>query len=119
MFVTLGIEIYATCAVETISDQSGLFLSEERADASVPSAKGAILLANYNFQNNMMVSGRLGWSEGAAPIANLAVNAGVLSHLSFSSILPRATPIAGYTEVLTTALLFFLVGQRESGPHPL
>ncbi len=56
----------------------GVFHVDERTDAGVPSAKGAMLSANHTFENELMVFGRLGWSDGTAPIANRAVNAGVL-----------------------------------------
>nr|WP_286193931.1 carbohydrate porin [Tropicibacter sp. R16_0] len=56
----------------------GLYHVDERTDAGVPSAKGAILSANHTFDNDLMLFGRLGWSEGTAPIARRAVNAGLL-----------------------------------------
>lgn len=56
----------------------GMFHVDERTDAGVPSSQGAMLSANYTFDNNLMVFGRLGWSDGTAPIARRAVNAGLM-----------------------------------------
>ncbi len=56
----------------------GVFHVDERGDAGVPASKGAILSANHTFENDLMVFGRLGWSDGKAPIAKRAVNAGLL-----------------------------------------
>ena len=51
---------------------------DDREDAGVPSAWGAMLSANHTFDNDLMIFGRLGWSDGTAPIARRAVNAGMM-----------------------------------------
>ncbi len=56
----------------------GLFHVDERTDAGVPSAKGVTVSANHTFENDLMVFGRLGWSEGTASIASRAINAGLM-----------------------------------------
>lgn len=56
----------------------GVFHVDERIDAGVPESWGAMLAANHTLDNELMVFGRLGWSEGAAPIARRAVNAGLM-----------------------------------------
>lgn len=56
----------------------GIFNVDERVDSGVPSSWGIMLSANHTFENDLMVFGRLGWSDGAAPIAKRAVNAGML-----------------------------------------
>ena len=37
-----------------------------------------MLSANHTFDNDLMIFGRLGWSDGTAPIARRAVNAGMM-----------------------------------------
>jgi porin len=54
----------------------GVFHVDERTAAGIPASHGAMLSANYTFDNDVMVFGRLGWSQGAAPIARRAVNLG-------------------------------------------
>ncbi|WP_145974821.1 carbohydrate porin [Ruegeria atlantica] len=56
----------------------GMFHVDERTDAGVPKSWGAMLAGNHTFNNGLMVFGRLGWSDGAAPIARRAVNAGLM-----------------------------------------
>jgi len=56
----------------------GMFHVDERTDAGVPESWGAMLSANHTFYNDLMIFGRLGWSDGAAPIARRAVNAGLM-----------------------------------------
>jgi len=56
----------------------GVYHVDERTDAGVPASQGAMLSGNYTFENDLMVFGRLGWSEGGAPIARRAINAGMM-----------------------------------------
>ena len=56
----------------------GMFHVDARNAAGVPESHGAMLSANYTFENNLMIFGRLGWSQGAAPIARRAVNLGMM-----------------------------------------
>ena len=56
----------------------GMFHVDERTDAGVPESWGAMLSANHTFNNDVMIFGRLGWSDGAAPIARRAVNTGLM-----------------------------------------
>ncbi len=56
----------------------GVFHVDDREDAGVPSSHGAILSGNVTFNENLMLFGRLGWSDGSAPIARRAVNAGLM-----------------------------------------
>ncbi len=56
----------------------GLFHTDERAQAGVPETYGATLSANYTFDSQVMIFGRLGWSNGGGALAKRAVNAGLL-----------------------------------------
>ncbi|NOD61694.1 MULTISPECIES: carbohydrate porin [unclassified Ruegeria] len=56
----------------------GVFHVDERTEAGVPESYGAILSANHTINEEFMIYGRLGWSEGEAPIARRAANAGLL-----------------------------------------
>ncbi len=56
----------------------GVFHVDDRDDAGVPSSHGAMLSGNLTLDESVMLFGRLGWSDGNAPIAKRAVNAGVI-----------------------------------------
>ncbi|MGI9364805.1 MAG: carbohydrate porin [Rhizobiaceae bacterium] len=56
----------------------GVFHVDARTDAGVPESHGAMLSANYTFETGLMIYGRLGWSQGAAPIARRAANVGLI-----------------------------------------
>ena len=56
----------------------GVFHVDDRKDAGVPGGHGAMLSANVTLDESVMLFGRLGWSDGDAPIARRAVNAGVM-----------------------------------------
>lgn len=56
----------------------GAFHVDERTEAGVPESYGAILSANHTFNEKLMIYGRLGWSDGDAPIARRAANAGLM-----------------------------------------
>ncbi|WP_171728259.1 carbohydrate porin [Ruegeria sp. HKCCD7296] len=56
----------------------GVFHVDDREDAGVPSSHGAMLSGNVTLDESVMLFGRLGWSDGEAPIARRAVNAGVM-----------------------------------------
>lgn len=50
---------------------------DEREDAGVPSSHGIAIGANKTWNQNWMVFGRLGWSDGAAPISNKTATLGI------------------------------------------
>lgn len=56
----------------------GAFHVNERSDAGVPESQGGVLSGNVTLNNELMLYGRLGWSDGGAPIARRAVNVGAL-----------------------------------------
>lgn len=56
----------------------GVYHVDARTDAGVPSSKGVLLSASKTFDNDLMLFGRLGWSDGAAPIAERAATAGLM-----------------------------------------
>lgn len=56
----------------------GLFHVDSRQAAGLPSSRGAILSANHTFDNELMIFGRLGWSDGIALIARRAANVGLM-----------------------------------------
>ncbi|SPJ28929.1 carbohydrate porin [Falsiruegeria mediterranea] len=56
----------------------GIFHTDARQDAGVPETYGLTLAANHTFENDLMVFGRLGWSNGGGALAEKAVNAGLL-----------------------------------------
>ncbi|WP_068316513.1 carbohydrate porin [Aliiruegeria sabulilitoris] len=56
----------------------GVFHVDERTETGVPESYGAILSANHTINEELMIYGRLGWSEGDAPIARRAANAGFM-----------------------------------------
>ncbi len=56
----------------------GLFHTDERQQAGVPETYGATFSANHTFENQVMIFGRLGWSNGGGSLAKRAVNAGLL-----------------------------------------
>lgn len=56
----------------------GLFHADARQQAGVPETYGATLSANHTFENQLMIFGRLGWSNGGGSLARRAVNAGLM-----------------------------------------
>ena len=56
----------------------GAFQVDERIEAGVQESRGLTLSANHMIIEELMIYGRLGWSDGDAPIARSAVNAGLL-----------------------------------------
>lgn len=56
----------------------GVFHVDARDDAGVPESHGLVLSGNHTFGDELMIYGRLGWSEGGAPIARLAAGGGLM-----------------------------------------
>ncbi|MCP4380227.1 MAG: carbohydrate porin [Hyphomicrobiales bacterium] len=56
----------------------GGFHVDARADAGVPESHGAVLSGNVTIDEQVMLFGRLGYSEGGAPIAKRAATGGFL-----------------------------------------
>ncbi|MCP4306808.1 MAG: carbohydrate porin [bacterium] len=56
----------------------GAFHVDARTDAGVPESYGAVLSGNVTIDEQIMLFGRLGYSEGGAPIARRAATGGFL-----------------------------------------
>ncbi len=56
----------------------GMFHTDARQQVGVPETYGATLSANHTFDNQLMIFGRLGWSNGGGALAKRAVNAGLM-----------------------------------------
>lgn len=56
----------------------GAFHVDERTEAGVPESHGMVLSGNITFDSELMLYGRLGWSDGGAPIARRAAGAGMM-----------------------------------------
>ncbi|WP_171236809.1 carbohydrate porin [Ruegeria sp. HKCCA6837] len=56
----------------------GMFHTDERQKAGVPETYGGTVSANHTFENQLMIFGRLGWSNGGGALAERAVNAGLM-----------------------------------------
>ncbi|CUH48717.1 hypothetical protein [Ruegeria atlantica] len=56
----------------------GMFHTDARQQVGVPETYGATLSANHTFDNQLMIFGRLGWSNGGGALARRAVNAGLM-----------------------------------------
>jgi porin len=51
---------------------------DEREEAGVPESEGIAIGGNWTFVEEWMIFGRLGWSDGGAPLANTTATAGVM-----------------------------------------
>ncbi|WP_406644620.1 carbohydrate porin [Aliisedimentitalea scapharcae] len=56
----------------------GAYHIDARADKGLPSSSGVVLSGNYTFENDLMVFGRLGWSDGNDPIAKRGASGGLI-----------------------------------------
>jgi porin len=56
----------------------GAFHIDARTDTGAPETSGAVLSGNVTFRKDLMVFGRLGWSEGAASLARQAASGGLI-----------------------------------------
>ncbi len=56
----------------------GAFHVDERTDSAVPESYGLVLSGNVTFDSQLMLYGRLGWSDGSAPIARRAAGFGAM-----------------------------------------
>ncbi|MFY0660352.1 MAG: carbohydrate porin [Shimia sp.] len=76
----------------------GMFHIDERQDAGVPETYGVTLAANHTFENELMIFGRLGWSNGGGALAKKAVNAGLLWRPgTYDDLLGLAVTVADLT----------------------
>lgn len=90
----------------------GVFHVDDRDDAGVPGGHGAILSGNVTIDESVMLFGRLGWSDGDAPIAKRAVTAGVMWRPGFYDDLfgfgvTVADPTASNLKTQTTVEAFY------------
>jgi porin len=58
---------------------------DERKDAGIPSSNGFSLAANWTFNDRWMPFARIGFSDGAAPIYNDSVTAGIIRKFMYRS----------------------------------
>ena len=56
----------------------GAYHIDAREDKGLPSSSGVVLSGNYTFENDLMVFGRLGWSDGKDPIAKRGATGGLI-----------------------------------------
>lgn len=56
----------------------GAYHIDARKDKNLPSSSGVVLSANHTFDNDLMIFGRLGWSDGSDPIARRGATAGLI-----------------------------------------
>jgi porin len=69
----------------THSVNSTLWHVDAREDLGIDSAQGIGLSANWTWNDKWMAFGRMGYSEGAAPIYNNSATAGFIRHFAFRS----------------------------------
>lgn len=90
----------------------GVFHVDDREDAGAPNSHGAMLSGNVTLDKSLMLFGRLGWSDGGAPIARRAVNAGLMWRPGlyddlFGFGVTVADPSDSLLSTQTTAELFY------------
>lgn len=56
----------------------GAYHIDAREDKGLGSSSGVVLSGNYTFENDLMIFGRLGWSDGNDPIAKRGATAGLI-----------------------------------------
>ncbi len=56
----------------------GAYHIDTREDKGLPSSSGVVLSGNYTFESDLMVFGRMGWSDGNDPIAKRGATAGLI-----------------------------------------
>ncbi len=56
----------------------GVYHIDAREDKNLSSSSGVVLSGNYTFENDLMLFGRLGWSDGNDPIAKRGATAGLI-----------------------------------------
>ncbi|WP_425044710.1 carbohydrate porin [Primorskyibacter sp. S87] len=85
---------------------------DAREEKGLPSSSGIVLSGNYSFENDLMVFGRLGWSDGIDPIAKRGATAGLIWRPGFYDDLigvaaTWAEPVAAELKNQTTFVAFY------------
>lgn len=90
----------------------GAYHIDAREDKGLPSSSGVVLSGNYTFENDLMVFGRLGWSDGNDPIAKRGATGGLIWRPGFYDDLigiaaTWAEPVTAGLENQTTFEAFY------------
>ncbi len=90
----------------------GAYHIDARKAKGLPSSSGVVLSGNYTFDQNLMVFGRLGWSDGNDPIAKRGATAGLIWHPGYYDDLfgiaaTWAEPVATGSSHQTTIEAFY------------
>ena len=90
----------------------GAYHIDAREDKGLPSSSGVVISGNYTFKNDLMVFGRLGWSDGNDPIAKRGATGGLIWRPGFHDDLigfaaTWAEPVTAGLENQTTIEAFY------------
>ena len=97
----------------------GAYHIDSRAAKGLDESYGVVLSANHTFKNDLMVFGRLGWSNGTDPIAKRGATAGLIWRPGFYDDLigvaaTWADPVAAGLNDQTTVEAFYRIDLADN-----